>query len=412
MKRSMYEMCKCSPEEIVELKLIESAFNKTKIDESFCSNINWENVFEDLKAQAVASVAIDVVCDMGDRISDDVLKTWISFAMKTVSRNEKILYYQSELIELLGEIPCDAIILKGTSASRYYPNPIYRTMGDIDILVDKRVYKQALQLMLNNDYIQTHEFDETRHHVELKKNKVIFELHREPSGISAGSYGEKIRKIFYDNINNIDCVNINGYKCNSYTKKCNGLVLLLHIVNHIDFGLGLRQVCDWMGFVKEELDDEYWYREFAPMLREIGLEKLAIIVTKLCKMYLGLDGLTWCDSADEKICAEFMRYVLDKGNFGHKKNDTPGTVAVLGRNKEFKSKFFIVNFIHSMQREGFIEMKRDNRRPKIKCLVWTYPILQYFIKLITGKKTIKHTKKLFKEIRQDKSLRDKLDIYK
>ena len=53
-------------------------------------------------------------------------------------------------------------------------------------------------------------------------------------------------------------------------------------------GLGLRQILDWALYVDKALDDDAWEHTFAPAVRRLGLERLAITVTRMCQLYLGL----------------------------------------------------------------------------------------------------------------------------
>ena len=97
----------------------------------------------------------------------------------------------------------------------------------------------------------------------------------------------------------------------------NGLVLLEHINQHLEEGLGLRQILDWALYVDKALDDDAWEYTFAPVVRRLGLERLAITVTRMCQLYLGLrSDITWCASADEKVCDSLMNYIMEQGNFG------------------------------------------------------------------------------------------------
>lgn len=101
--------------------------------------------------------------------------------------------------------------------------------------------------------------------------------------------------------------------------KQNGMELLWHIKQHLYNGLGLRQLIDWMMFADHYLDDE-GYNEYAEDMRKCGLLRLAIHVTRLCQLHLGLreEGISWCRKADESLCEELLAFVMEQGNFGIK----------------------------------------------------------------------------------------------
>ena len=115
----------------------------------------------------------------------------------------------------------------------------------------------------------------------------------------------------------------------------NGIVLLLHVVQHLISGLGLRQIIDWMMFVNSELNDETWRLEFQPILRKIKLEKFAIILTRMCQLHLGLrtEDITWCHSADPLLCNKLLDHFMEKGNFGRKAAKNGKIVFILSANR-------------------------------------------------------------------------------
>ena len=65
------------------------------------------------------------------------------------------------------------MILKGAAAAVYYPDPAGRAMGDVDFLVPRERYEDALHLMTEQGYRQ---FSEGERHAEFMKDGVEFEL--------------------------------------------------------------------------------------------------------------------------------------------------------------------------------------------------------------------------------------------
>ena len=53
--------------------------------------------------------------------------------LTAISNNIQLLWEQQRLEEILHGIPY--LVLKGSAASIYYPEPLRRTLGDIDIVV-------------------------------------------------------------------------------------------------------------------------------------------------------------------------------------------------------------------------------------------------------------------------------------
>ena len=153
-------------------------------------------------------------------------------------------------------------------------------------------------------------------------------------------------------------------------------MLLEHISLHLEEGLGLRQILDWMLYADKVLDDQLWQDAFAPLLRELGLETLALTVTRMCQMYLGLrTDITWCAGADEMLCQYLMEYIFKQGNFGRKlQRGANRAVIVLDATKDLRTLFRILQY------EGCKNWKAVSRFPILKPFAWLYQLLRYFIK--------------------------------
>ena len=87
----------------------------------------------------------------------------------------------------------------------------------------------------------------------------------------------------------------------------NGLELIWHIREHLYNGLGLRHIIDWMMFVHFFLRDTAQFNSFYKVLEGTGLYNLAKTITRLCQLYLGLEGdFAWCLDIDANTCNELM----------------------------------------------------------------------------------------------------------
>ena len=407
-----YSLAKCTSTEKAVIKLTAAAFDGKKLDKSGFADTDWYAVFAELKAQAAAAIPMDVLPGVEELIPPELFNEWLMYSVQVMSFGERILDAQAELTELFRRNDIPLCILKGAAASCNYPNPMYRNMGDIDFLVNKQDFDRAYRLMTDNGYILAYDEDHVEYHLTLEKDGVMYELHREPAGIAPGVKGDKLRPLFADICSRYETVYIGEHRFCRLPLLQNGLVLLLHIVKHLDEGLGIRQICDWMAFVSRELSDEVWKSEFEPVLKKAGLNKLACITTKMCKVYFGLNSITWCDAADDTACAELMRFVLDNGNFGHKDRSTNRAGAVLGSASAERRRSFLGGMFVNLQKQGTEQWKAAQRYPVLKCAAWAYLPMRYLLKLITGKRSIKYTAHLAETIGKNRSLQDKLAVFK
>lgn len=279
----------------------------------------------------------------------------------------RMIKRQEQLLEEFRKNNIPAVVLKGTSAAKYYPKPQLRTMGDIDLLVKPNNYDDAICVLSTLGSIETtsdFERGKGRHRSFLYKN-ILIELHY---FFSLNSDKEKARlldNLLYDAINN---------DSNELSDEENGLVLLSHIGQHLESGLGLRQIIDWMMFVRACLNDEMWFVSFREKAKKTGIETIAITVTKMCQMYLGLttEGITWCKDGDEKLCNDLLNYVLRCGNFGESRS----LLQSRGVSK-FPTINHPIRLFHYLQSHGKQNWSVIKKHPCLKSFAWVYQLCRY-----------------------------------
>lgn len=412
MNEKLYNLAGCTPTETAVIKLIAASSGGEKLNKSEFDGLDWDAIFKELRAQTAAALPMDVLPEIEELIPSGLFNEWLMYSVQVISFGNRILFAQSELTDLFKENNIPMGILKGAAASSSYPQPTYRNMGDIDFLVDSEDFDRAYRLLLDNGFKLEYDEDHVDYHLTLTKDGLIYELHREPAGIPDSEKGDAIRNAFNEACKKSEIAEIDGYRFYKLPRLQNGLVLLLHMVKHLEEGLGIRQICDWMYFVQKELSDDVWHSEFRPILEECGLETLACIATKMCCLYFGLKGVTWCDSADTKACAELMRFVLDNGNFGHKDRSTVRAGAVVGKANDEKNHPFIAGIFINLQKNGLEQWEAAKKFPFLKCFAWCYLPIRYLGRIITGKRSINYTKHLMETIGKNKSLQDKLAVFK
>lgn len=272
---------------------------------------------------------------------------------------------QCEVLELLQKADIPVVVIKGTAAGIYYPYPFLRSYGDIDILVDPKDYKRAIELFVKNEYIQLRE--EERYHTAFRRGKYIIELHQSPPGLDDIKQGSYILEYLLSGMQDIQTGQILQPACEfpMLPWRQNGLELIWHIREHLYNGLGLRQIIDWMLFVNHYLDDET-FLEYGKVLEEAGLAQLAKAVTKTCQIYLGLtDDITWCSDVEESLCEKLIGFIIDQGDFGNKRIDDKAAKVVTRYNTP-------AAFFRGMQRKGLKEWELAHKYRILRPLAWIY----------------------------------------
>lgn len=400
----------CTETESAVLALLAAAFGNTERLVLSPETVDWYAVFEELKAQTMAGVVSDVISVYKDFIPQELYQSWVLYAALVAKSSCRILSAQEKLFHDLSKGHIPAVVMKGSATARYYPNPLLRNCGDIDFLICQKDFDRAYSLLKESGYALAFPEDHTDYHLTFVKDRIFYELHREPAGIAQNPYGDILRIRYRDAAAKAEAAAIDRYTFWQLPRLENGLVLLLHIAKHLDGGLGLRQLCDWMAFVKAELTDEIYKTEFLPILRETGLETLACTAAKACCLYLDLTGITWCMRADDETCAGLMRFVLSNGNFGKKDASSNRAGAVLGKTQDAHRPFLMRAFSH-LQELGMTYWEPARKYPPLRCVAWSYIPVRYLGRMLTGKRNLKDTHRLISAIANDKTLKEKLAVF-
>lgn len=328
---------------------------------------DWGEIYKELKHHAVQYLPIDLLV----RENPAQSRQHITSAAKNMMHWYKIMQEQQDLCQLLFDAGIPCAVVKGAAAASYYPQPGNRRMGDIDLLVNPADFDRACCLVSEGaDYL-----GENFRHKEYKRNNVVVEVHRAFSTFRDPEKRDLFDQRVFGAIDASEAVSTDNYTFFRLPKIENGLTLLEHIDIHLENGLGLRQIIDWMMFVDKELTDEVWHTEFAPFLQQLERETLAITVTRMCQMHLGLrTDITWCSGADESLCHELMEYIFYQGNFGRKNQSGSNRAASV-----ISASGNLFSFFRILQHRGCQNWKALSRYPYLKPFAWLYQLIRYIL---------------------------------
>lgn len=346
-----------------------------------------EDIYMEMKQHAIVALPAPILSSM--IMSVELRKKWRNSILQIVSYNAQYRYIQLRL-----PITVPYVILKGSAAAMYYPYPEYRTMGDIDVITRREEFQIACDDLRRNGYNEkkdSHESNSFRHRC-FTKNGFCIEVHSYFAIFTDIKRSEYLDSLILDNINSTHYLPDN----------INGLVLLAHIDQHLEQGIGLRQIIDWMMFVDKCMPDDKW-PDFSYLAEKIGLKKLAIVVTRMCELFLGLPERKWCAEADQKLCKQLMNYILSCGNFGNKKSIDN----VNGQNvfSFFRSPIL---FLKLLQKRGIINWKLVQKYPILTPLAWAYQMGRYLFKGFGRNEASKLLLSEFTASRERKKLCDSL----
>ena len=254
---------------------------------------------------------------------------------QTLAGNAKIDFEHVHICKIMNDagVPCS--ILKGFASALYYPDPLMRSMGDVDYLVDTDDFENAANALKNSGYIDSENSHDV-HDVYLG-NVCRCEMHFQPSGIPKGKAGVKVRKYLSGLLENSRKIQTELGEITVPSEFHHGLIILLHMCHHLTGdGLGIRHLCDWAVYLNSIGKDKF-LEMFENVLKDIGLWNFAKIMTFISCEYLGLPNMQWAKSADQKLADYILIDIIIGGNFGQKNADRAHESLLISSKNEKKN---------------------------------------------------------------------------
>ena len=304
----------------------------------------WPAVRDELKAQSVIGYPADAVESLELPPADQT--EYLALAGKNLSGWYRLMMVEDGALAEFRQAGIPVAVLKGAAAAANYPQPASRSMGDIDLIVPPADFDRAFSLLEGLGWkIDTPLEINPRHAGFKKAGCPEIELHRYFSTCTNKQQAHFLDQAIYDAIPHVEWTDVAGFSVPVLPPLANGLVLLAHVNQHLGSGLGLRQILDWQMFVATHLTDEFWESEFQHAAQQIGMEKLAVTTTSLCRTYLGLQtSATWFEHADAQLVDDLLLYIMRKGNMGRKvEHGAQATRTVL---HSFRSPAALVRYLY------------------------------------------------------------------
>ena len=302
--------------------------------------VDWEKVYQLAREQSVQGLVLQGLEELrakGLELSAPkmLLLQWIGEVQVIEQRNKAMNSFVADLFGKLQEAGIDAVLVKGQGIAQCYEKPLWRSSGDVDLLLDAENYEKAKELLLSQATDVETEYTHFKH-LGMSIGGFTVELHGTMhTRLSArvDSMVDEVQKEVF----NGGKVRLVEFKSSSGSRVQVALpapdedviFVFTHILHHFFFeGIGLRQICDWCRLL-------YTYRDalnhklLESRLRKAGLMTEWKTFAAFAVEYLGMpaDAMPLYPSAAQggqefkkfkwkadKIC----KFVLEVGNFGHK----------------------------------------------------------------------------------------------
>lgn len=290
--------------------------------------IDYKEVYRLAKEQSVVGlIAAGLEHLRGLKPEKKDVLPFMKRVLSTETRNQGMNGFIGELMTQLRDAGIYSVLVKGQGVAQCYERPLWRSAGDVDLLLDRENYLKA-KAFFPEIATRIDEEDTPRLHLGMHIGPWEVELHGTMhTGISP-RLNETIdavqRDIFESGgVRNWD----DGGVMVALPNPDNDVILIFtHFIQHFYVGgIGLRQICDWCRLLwtyKDVIDKD--------MLRK-RLEAGCVFpewqaFAALAVTFLGMPADAMPFYADTLRChrraRRISRLILETGNFGHNKDES------------------------------------------------------------------------------------------
>lgn len=328
-------MLKLSNTQLGLLALIKQGAFGNRVD---LPKADWVAVEKMANEQGVMSILYAGAEKYKDKVPPEIVQEWRGIFYSDHIRNEKLISIQNDTLTLIQAKGMRAVVLKGTSVSRYYKYPEIRCLGDIDVLVDKENIERIGEILTSRGYTEVH----IGHafHNTYEKTGITIEVHHAATELPESEGGKRVKSIMDKFLDDAEVVSMNGMVFPALSVTHQALMLLLHMERHMtEMNIGLRQLCDWAAFVSG-VPADHWIKDTLQVLDYCGMLVFAKVATKACVAYLGIEEekCPWCMDVSMDLVDGFMDDVLQGGNLGAANTKKIGSLftdrSILGQKKQ------------------------------------------------------------------------------
>ena len=301
-------------------------------------------------------------------VSDAELKKSV---MHVVNHNYKNLSVQNIMLNILKENGIKCAVLKGSSVSCNYPEPILRTHGDIDLLVESKDYEKAIDVLTGSakrdKSALLHGF-----HYEFHYEGILVEVHKAISDFDKDE--DDIKTYLESALDETGEKSFEHFSFPVLLESYQAVTLLQHTKRHyFESELVLKLLLDWAMYI-DKVDKAEWNEKVYPTLKTLKLSDWADAFSSVCEKYLGIECADKIqkridESVIEELAEQFISDRLPKENEE-------------SLSKEEKIKSAIEKVTSVTEKKFEIVKKHKILLPPL----WVYTVLRYFYITGTGKR--------------------------
>lgn len=376
--------------------------------------LDWQSVMREADEQAV----LPLVYQAAKGYLPAELAEQLAGRVDEILVNDMLLEFEHvELHQIMTEAGVDYVVMKGSASAAYYPDPLLRTMGDVDFLVREEDVARGGEALERHGFRPKKDEGSPIHRAyarsEDPRHDSVWELHWRPNGIPRNEVGQKLAALLHDSLETAVLRETENGAYRVPDDRHHGLMILLHTIRHmLHTGVGARHLCDWAAFVSHFSGTEFrdlFERDF----RALGLWETAAALTAVCVRYLSMPDPGWQGHVPDELTEALMGDILEGGNFGSKDeerinasvlyvNSEDGT---LGKKGKLSSLF---SALSDRARKSFPAVREH---PALLPAAWVCVAARHLLRVAQGRRPGLHVGRMLASANDRSALYRKLLIF-
>ena len=289
----------------------------------------WKRLYRQAQRQALLGVLFSAIEKLpaAQLPPKQILLPWYDITEKIKKQNQILNEEAVQVGKYLEEQGMTYTLLKGQGNAMYYPHPLHRTPGDLDIWIRKWIHpdcslfkkRREVYSWIKKTFGPLEGVSYNHVHAPLSP-KAEVELHVTPSFMSAVYLNAPLQQYFLQAAEDLSDTTVDlpeGVgRIQVPTVEFNRFYVLLHIYRHFfSEGIGLRQLMDYYYILCQPSSVESRERTLC-LIKQMKMERFTGAVMFIMQRLFCLDKALLLMQPDGKEGSFLLEEILRAGNFG------------------------------------------------------------------------------------------------
>ena len=288
---------------------------------------DWAKVARTAKIQSALGLAGDVMLSdsgIASAMSSDLKAKIKTFMMANIMTHGKLNNVLVKVVSELDAAGIPSVLLKGQGLAQYYPKPELRQCGDIDLYVGLQRYADSYDILrpLATE-IEDRKALEVGKHYDFFVGKVAVEIHRYSDRYPTSKLDRIYQEVSSEGLGkNLVPIQFCGVEVMTPSDEYNAFYIFSHLFHHFLInGLGVRQLCDWMLFLRSR-SSHIDMQSLNTTLQRLDMLKPWQAFGCVLVKYFGMpaEAFPFYDPSQESKADKIVKRLLDEGNFGKERD--------------------------------------------------------------------------------------------